>query len=70
MKRIRLMRRKGLIDKYVNVALVKTSKDRFGEIMINMDAGRLVRPLLVVEKGRVLLTEGMVGMVRKGEMDF
>lgn len=64
------MRRKGLIDKYVNVALVKTSKDRFGEIMINMDAGRLVRPLLVVEKGRVLLTEGMVGMVRKGEMDF
>lgn len=69
-RRIRLMRRRGLIDKYVNVALVKTHRDQYGEIMINMDAGRLVRPLLILDNGSLLLTDAMVADVRRGDIDF
>lgn len=45
-----------MIDKYVNIALAKAQNDTYGEIMINMDAGRLVRPLIILNKGRPLLT--------------
>lgn len=68
--RIRLMRRKGHIDRYVNVALVKTRKDKYGEIMINMDSGRLVRPLLVLDKGRILLTKEMMSDLERDRIDF
>ena len=52
LRRIRTMRRKGLIHRYVNISLVKSSNDEFGEIMINTDSGRLVRPLLILKMGR------------------
>lgn len=58
--RIRLLRRKGLVEKFVNVAMIKGKDEEFGEIMINTDSGRLVRPLLILDKGRILLTEEMV----------
>ena len=64
------MRRKGLIEKFVNVALIKRNKEQFGEVMINTDSGRLVRPLLVVEKGRVLMTKEMSEKLIKKEMTF
>ena len=38
--------------------------------MINTDSGRLVRPLLVVEKGNILLTKGMSDALRKDELTF
>ena len=59
-KRIRLMRRKGLVEKFVNVAMIKGKEEEFGEIMINTDSGRLVRPLLILEKGKILLTKEVV----------
>ena len=59
-ERVRLMRRKGLIDKYVNIAYIKNAEEKYGEIMINMDSGRLVRPLLILKAGEILLTDQMV----------
>ena len=38
--------------------------------MINTDSGRLVRPLLVVEKGKILLTKGMSDSLKRDEMTF
>jgi len=58
--RIRLMRRKGLMEKFVNVAMIRGKDDEFGEIIINTDSGRLVRPLLILEKGKILLTKEAV----------
>jgi DNA-directed RNA polymerase beta subunit len=68
--RVRLMRRKGLIDKYVNIALIKNKQEEFGEIMINMDSGRLVRPLLIVNSGKLLITNQMVDELRLGKITF
>ena len=58
--RIRLLRRRGLIEKFVNIAMMKGKEEEFGEILINTDSGRLVRPLLILERGRILLTAEMV----------
>jgi len=44
------------VEKFVNVAMIKGKDEQYGEIMINTDSGRLVRPLLILDKGRILLT--------------
>lgn len=54
--RVRLLRRKGLIEKFLNISMVKRKNEQYGEIIINTDSGRLVRPLLILDKGRILLT--------------
>lgn len=64
------MRRKGIIDKNVNIALIKSYNEEYGEIIINMDYGRLVRPLIIVEKGVPLLTESIVEAVYQKRMTF
>ena len=46
--RIKLLRRRGLIEKFVNVAMIKGKNEKYGEIIINTDSGRLVRPLLIL----------------------
>lgn len=65
-----MMRRKGLFEKFVNVSLIKRAKEEFGEIMINTDSGRLVRPLLVVENGKILLTDEMVEDFKNDKLSF
>ncbi len=48
-KAVRLKRRKGELDKEVSVAFIEKS----GEVFINTDSGRLLRPVFVVEGGKV-----------------
>jgi len=38
--------------------------------MINTDSGRLVRPLLILEKGKILLTKEMVDQLDQGAIGF
>jgi hypothetical protein len=38
--------------------------------MINMDSGRLVRPLLIVNNGKLLITIQMVEDLRLGKITF
>lgn len=38
--------------------------------MINTDSGRLVRPLLVVEKGKILLTDELVQDFKDNKLSF
>jgi|JI9StandDraft_1071089.scaffolds.fasta_scaffold113629_2 DNA-directed RNA polymerase beta subunit len=38
--------------------------------MINMDSGRLVRPLVVLDKGRILLTKEMMTDLEHERIDF
>ncbi len=38
--------------------------------MINTDSGRLVRPLLILDKGKILLTKEMVDQLDQGIMGF
>jgi DNA-directed RNA polymerase subunit B' len=50
----------------VNVSV----KDRTSEVIINADAGRARRPLLVVENGEPLMSDEQVEMVKAGELEF
>ncbi len=38
--------------------------------MINTDSGRLVRPLLILDKGRILLTSEMVKELDEDRVSF
>ena len=38
--------------------------------MINTDSGRLVRPLLILEKGKILLTSEVVSELEEGKATF
>ncbi|HID90763.1 TPA: DNA-directed RNA polymerase subunit B'', partial [Candidatus Bathyarchaeota archaeon] len=58
---IRRLRREGKISPEVNIALY----DR--EVHVNCDAGRIRRPLIVVEGGRARLTEKHVNLIRSGK---
>jgi len=50
----------------VNVSV----KGRTDEVIINADAGRARRPLLVVENGEPLMTDEQVEQVKDGELEF
>ncbi|MFC7166790.1 DNA-directed RNA polymerase subunit B [Halospeciosus flavus] len=65
-EQIREARRRGDISEMVNVSV----KDRTGEVIVNADAGRARRPLLVVEDGETLVTEEEIEAVRDGDMEF
>ncbi|RLF19313.1 MAG: DNA-directed RNA polymerase subunit B [Thermoprotei archaeon] len=62
---LRRMRRNGLLSPEVNVAHYKTKY--INEIYINTDPGRIQRPLLVVENGKLKLKPEHVEKIRKGE---
>ena len=64
--RIRQARRRGEVSEMVNVSV----KERTGEVIVNADAGRARRPLLVVENGDTLITEDEVDALSAGEIDF
>ncbi len=59
-------RRRGKIDPQINVAL----NEKTNEIYINTDAGRVQRPVIVVENGKSKLTDKILEKVKKGEMEW
>ena len=63
---VREARRRGDVASTVNVSV----KDRTDEVIVNADAGRARRPLLVIEDGEVLLPESDAEAVAEGEMEF
>jgi DNA-directed RNA polymerase subunit B len=52
----------------VNVVLYK--KPAGNEVYINTDSGRVLRPLLIVENGKLKLTKQYVEMVKRGELSW
>ncbi|WP_134669518.1 DNA-directed RNA polymerase subunit B [Halorussus marinus] len=65
-EQVRHARRRGDISEMVNVSV----KERTREIIINADAGRARRPLLVVEDGEALITEEEVEALKNEDLDF
>lgn len=65
---LRKLRRSGKIHFEVGIAHLKT--DSINEVYINTDRGRIMRPLLVVEKGRLLLTKEIVEKLSRKEISF
>jgi len=63
---IREARRRGDVSEMVNVSV----NERTEEVIVNADAGRARRPLLVVEDGDSLVTEADVEAVQNGDLDF
>ncbi len=54
--RLREKRRKGLLNNEVNIAFLEEAND----VIVNCDCGRLRRPLVIVENGKLLLTKKYV----------
>ncbi|RCU47477.1 DNA-directed RNA polymerase subunit B [Haloplanus salinus] len=65
-EQIREARRRGDVSDMVNVSI----KERTREVIINADAGRARRPLIVVEDGDPLLTDQEIEAVENGELSF
>ena len=63
--KLREMRRSGTISPEVNVAHYRS--EFINEVYINTDPGRIQRPLLVVENGKLKLKPEHVEKVKKGE---
>ncbi|MCD6370408.1 MAG: DNA-directed RNA polymerase subunit B [Thermoplasmata archaeon] len=63
---IRKRRRIGLISHQVNVRY----DDITNEVMVNCDKGRIRRPLLVVENGKVKYTSKHRELLRRGKIDI
>jgi DNA-directed RNA polymerase subunit B' len=65
-KNVREARRRGEVSEMVNVSV----KEGTNEVIINADAGRARRPLLVVEDGETLVSDEEIEAVREGELAF
>ncbi|MEM4782065.1 MAG: DNA-directed RNA polymerase subunit B [Halalkalicoccus sp.] len=63
---VREARRRGEVSEMVNVSV----KEGTDEVVINADAGRARRPLLVVEGGEPLITDEAIEALENGEMEF
>ncbi|WP_435067740.1 DNA-directed RNA polymerase subunit B [Haloplanus sp. C73] len=63
---IREARRRGDVSDMVNVSV----KDRTREVIINADAGRARRPLIVVEDGEPLLSDEEIEAVNEDDLEF
>ncbi|WP_353635084.1 DNA-directed RNA polymerase subunit B [Halobacterium sp. NMX12-1] len=63
---IREARRRGEVSEMVNVSV----RDRTNEVIVNADAGRARRPLLVVEDGEPLVTDEEMDAIENGDIDF
>jgi len=63
---IRQARRRGDVSEMVNVSV----KNRTREVIVNADAGRARRPLLVIEDGEPLVSDAEVEAVKEGELEF
>jgi DNA-directed RNA polymerase subunit B' len=65
-EQIREARRHGDVSEMVNVSV----KERTNEVIVNADAGRARRPLLVVEDGETLVTDEEMDAIESGDIDF
>jgi DNA-directed RNA polymerase subunit B' len=65
-EQVRHARRRGDVSEMVNVSV----KERTREVIINADAGRARRPLLVIEDGDPLVTEEEIAAIENGDLDF
>jgi DNA-directed RNA polymerase subunit B' len=65
-EQIREARRRGEVSEMVNVSV----KDRTNEVIVNADAGRARRPLLVVEDGEPLVTDEEMDAIENGDVEF
>ncbi len=63
---LREKRRKGVVTNKLNVACYEDKK----EVVVNLDSGRVRRPLIVVENGKSKLTPELKEKLAKGEIDF
>ncbi|MFT4923679.1 MAG: DNA-directed RNA polymerase subunit B', partial [Haloarculaceae archaeon] len=63
---IRQARRRGDVSEMVNVSV----DERTGEVIVNADAGRARRPLLVVEDGEPLVSQEEVEALKDGDLEF
>nr|QCC30344.1 RNA polymerase subunit B' [Salinibaculum litoreum] len=63
---IRQARRRGDVSEMVNVSV----DERTSEVIVNADAGRARRPLLVVEDGEPLISEEEVEALQDGDLEF
>ncbi|MGC8982433.1 MAG: DNA-directed RNA polymerase subunit B [Desulfurococcaceae archaeon] len=67
-KTIRTLRRRGKLSHEVNVAHLQVK--HIHEVVVNTDAGRIRRPLIVVENGVPKLTKEHVEMLKEGKLTF
>ncbi len=65
---IRRLRRKGEISSEVNVAHIQD--EYINEVYVNTDAGRIRRPLLIVENGKLKLKPEHIKKLQTGEWTF
>ncbi|MFH0949204.1 MAG: DNA-directed RNA polymerase subunit B [Candidatus Aenigmatarchaeota archaeon] len=63
---LRKKRRSGILDPHIGIAIV----NNFEEIHVNTDAGRLERPLIIVENGKSLLTHDYTKKLESGEIGW
>ncbi|WP_436927408.1 DNA-directed RNA polymerase subunit B [Halosimplex amylolyticum] len=63
---IRQARRRGDVSEMVNVSV----KNRTREVIVNADAGRARRPLLVIENGEPIVSDEEVEAVKDSDMEF
>ncbi|MHB9288703.1 DNA-directed RNA polymerase subunit B [Halobacteriales archaeon Cl-PHB] len=63
---IRQARRRGDVSEMVNVSV----NERTSEVIVNADAGRARRPLLVVEGGEPLVSDEEVEALKDGDLSF
>ncbi len=67
-EKLRDMRRRGELSYEVGVAYYKTKY--INEVYVNTDSGRILRPLMVVENGKLKITKEIIDKVKKGVMTF
>jgi len=65
---IRKLRRSGKISPDVNVSVYKT--EHINEVYINTDQGRILRPVFVVENGKLVYSPEHAEKLRRGEWKF
>ncbi len=71
-RRIRELRRRGElpVERAYEVSVFHLKEGEIDEVYINTDAGRLMRPVVVVENGKPKLTREHVEKLRRGELKF
>jgi len=67
---LRALRRAGRISPEVNAAWYPPGNGSNPEVYVNCDAGRIRRPLIIVEDGKPKLTEEHIEKLRRGEWKF
>jgi DNA-directed RNA polymerase subunit B len=63
---LRTLRRKGELDHNINIAFHSENN----EVWICSDEGRVRRPILIIEKGKLKLTKEHIDSIRKGLIKF